>query len=85
MPPQEIRKFVFEEPFIPFRMYVSDGSSYEVTAAEYVEVYLLHVSVGIDPDESGLPRRTVHIAPNHITRVEFLLSGKLPQNNRHLS
>lgn len=76
MPPQEIRKFAMDEPFVPFRLYVSDGSSYEIHHPIEIQVFPLQVSIAIDPDDNGLYRRTVRISPNHITRVEFLPNAK---------
>lgn len=72
MPPQQLLKFVLDEPFIPFRLHVSDGSSYDVRHPSEIQVFLLQVSIAVDPDESGLYRRSVRIAPNHVSRVEFV-------------
>lgn len=70
MPPQEIKKVLVEKPFIPFRLYVSDGSSYDVLDPADAYVDMLYVSVGLEPDaESGLFRRSVRISPNHVTRI----------------
>lgn len=76
MAPQEIRKFVIDEPFVPFRMHVSDGSSYEISHPSEIVVFPLHVLIALDPDDSGLYRTSVRVAPNHITRVEFLPDRK---------
>ena len=70
MAPQEIRNHVVAKPFMPFRMYVVDGTSYEIDHPMDIQVGLLHVSVGVDPDENGLYRRAVYISPNHVSRIE---------------
>lgn len=72
MPPQEVRKVLTDRPFIPFRIHVSDGSSYDVPYPADAFVEMLYITVGIDPDDSGLFRRTVRISPNHISRLEML-------------
>jgi hypothetical protein len=73
MPPQEIRKFIGRTPFMPFRLHVSDGSSYDVMEPLGVYVDMLHVEVGVAHDEAtGLYRESVWIAPNHVTRIEPL-------------
>ncbi|HEX8340551.1 MAG TPA: hypothetical protein VF624_06540 [Tepidisphaeraceae bacterium] len=79
MPPQEVRKFVFDEPFVPFRLHVTNGSSYEVLRPSEIQVFPLQVSIAIDPDDSGLYRSSVRVAPNHITRIEFLPSARKPR------
>ena len=73
MPPQEIRKYVAARPFRPFRLHVTDGSSYEVPDPLFIHVDLLHVSVGVGQDEeTGLPKRSDLIAPNCVSRIEPL-------------
>ena len=71
MPPQEVRKILHDRPFIPFTLHVSDGTHYDVESPSDVLIDVLSVTVGIDPDESGLFRRTIRIAPNHISRIEM--------------
>ena len=72
MPPQEIRKFALDEPFIPFRLYVTDGSSYEIRHPIEIQVFPMQVSIAINPDDAGLYQSSVRVAPNHVTRIEFL-------------
>lgn len=56
---------------MPFRLYISDGSVFEVHDSSDAYVDLFTVSVGTQPDdESGLFRKTVRISPNHVTRIE---------------
>lgn len=62
---------MLERPFIPFRLYLSDGSNFDVLSESDALVDLLYVSVGTDPDpESGLFRKSIRISPNHVTRIE---------------
>ena len=70
MAPQDILKKLNRQPFQPFRMHVSDGVSYDVNYVGQASVILTEVYVGVDPDDSGLPTRSVYIAPNHVTRIE---------------
>lgn len=72
MAPQEIRKHWTVRPFKPFRIHVSDGSHYDVLDPMELHVDMLSVSVGVDPDDSGLFRRSVYISPNHVSRIEPL-------------
>ena len=56
---------------MPFRMYVSDGSHFDVLDPSDAYVDMLYVTVGTEPDsESGLFRKSIQIAPNHVTRIE---------------
>lgn len=72
MPPQEIRKHHIAKPFQPFRLHMSDGSSYDVTDPFYMTVTPLNVMVAWDPDESGLPTKSMYLSPNHVSRIEPL-------------
>lgn len=77
MASQEIRQFVGRSPFMPFRLHISDGSSHDVFEPLGVYVNMLHVEVGIDLDEAtGLYRKSIWIAPNHVTRIEPLTDEK---------
>lgn len=77
MPPQVILKFSRQVPFQPIRVYVSDGSAYDVNEPYEIIVSALQVCLALDPDDNGLPQRSVYIAPNAITRIE-LLPGAVP-------
>lgn len=66
-----------QEPFVPFRIHLSDGMSYDVNGPSEAMAFKYAIAIGIDPDESGLPQRSTYVDPHHITRVEMLApSGK---------
>lgn len=78
MPPQEVRKYVAQVPFQPFRLHISDGSSYDILEPLAIHVDMLNVSVGVGiDDETGLYRKSILLAPNHITRIEPLTKDEL--------
>ena len=72
MAPQEIYKEWKQRPFIPFRLHLSDGSSFDVLDPADVFVDMLRVYVGIEPDDSGVFRRSMHLSPSHVSRIEPL-------------
>ena len=72
MAPQEIHKQWKQRPFMPFKLHVADGTSYEVLDPADIIVDMLRVYVGIKPDESGLFTTTMHISPSHVSRIEPL-------------
>ena len=80
--PQDIRKEVKAEPFIPFRLHVSDGTHYDVNDPADIIVDLMQIAVGIEPDDSGLPKRSMRIAPDHVSRIEPLLKPSAAGNGR---
>lgn len=71
MAPQDIRRQLNAKPFKPFRLYVTDGSNYDVGDPSIAYVDLTpQVVVGINFDEeTGLPLKSACLAPNHVTRI----------------
>ena len=85
MAPQEIRKHHVRKPFIPFRIVMDDGTTFLIDDPSTVGVDLLAVYVGVDPDESGLPRRSIWLSPSHISRIEPLPDGSVTDEGRSVS
>ena len=57
---------------MPFRVYVADCSTRDVTDAR--ETLLSHVffNIGFSPNEDGLCQESVAIQPRQITRIEAM-------------
>lgn len=72
MHPSEILEALRERPFQPFRVFLSDGSSYDVPHPDLCMVGLTRVIIGIPgpkhPD--GPTEAVVKCAPEHVTRIE---------------
>ena len=75
MSPNQVLAHLRREPFQPFRIYISDGASYEVRHPENALVTRTDVAIAVDgtPD---LPERMVYCDPLHITRIEPLEPDK---------
>ena len=70
---EEVRAHVRQHPFVPFRLYVSDGARYDVLHHDFVFVTARRIMVAIGaPTADHLPQRSVEIDPLHITRIEPL-------------
>lgn len=70
MAPNEIQEHLKIRPFLPFRLYVSDGSSYEVTDPVYAYVTMNRVEIATEFSEDHIPTRSIYCDPRHITRIE---------------
>jgi hypothetical protein len=70
MRPEKIREFLHAAPFLPFRVFLSNGSSYHVPHPDFAAVIGSHVIItqAISPD--GLPRRIATCEPLHVTHIE---------------
>jgi hypothetical protein len=61
-----------QNPFKPFRIYLSDGNQYDITNHDAAMVKRHALEVGVDPDQDAISGRFVDCALLHITRVEEL-------------
>ncbi|MBI3415117.1 MAG: hypothetical protein HY043_07325 [Verrucomicrobia bacterium] len=73
MNPSDIREVLDSKPFRPFRLHVSDGSSFEVLHPEFVWVLRTRVDIAVPtPDQPGVVERVHHCSLLHVTRIEEL-------------
>jgi len=70
MSPDRILDHLRREPFRPIRVYLSDGSSYEVRHPELALVTRRELVIALPSAEDRLPERSVFCDPLHITRIE---------------
>jgi hypothetical protein len=71
MPPNELLQLIRAAHFVPFRVYLDDGSSYEIHHPDLVIVGVASAVIGFpSPDNPGLYDRTVIVALRHISRLE---------------
>lgn len=75
MRPEEVSRHLRQKPFLPFRIFVSDGSEYEVHDPEYAYVSRREVVVGLDGASGGIPDSSAYLDPIHITRIEPIPGG----------
>lgn len=68
----EILKHVRRQPFQAFRVYVSDGASYDVRHPEMVLVTRNNVIFAIHRGLDRIPEETVWCDPVHVTRIETI-------------
>jgi hypothetical protein len=72
MRPEDILQFLRARPFEPFRIYISDGSTFDIKHPELAIVERSTVLVGVPGPQGpdGPVERTVFCALVHITRAE---------------
>ena len=75
----EIIKILREPPFTGLRIYISDGSSYEVYHPDMMLVTERKVYIALPPSRmDAVPGGAVHCDPVHITRIEPLNDKRRP-------
>lgn len=70
MRPDELRGHLKKQPFRPFRVFVSDGSHYDVLHPDFMLVTKSEVTIAISLAGEEMPDRSAYLVPVHITRVE---------------
>jgi hypothetical protein len=71
---EEIRQHLDADPFVPFRLHLSDGSSYELKHPDQALVTTWSVEIGVPEQhpESRIYHRIAHCSLLHIVNVEKL-------------
>ncbi len=86
MAPQDILRQLKMKPFKPFRLHVLDGTSYDVVDPFMARVELTQLWVGVKIDEeTGLPLKSVYLAPNRVSRLEPLVEDEAPGSSSESS
>ena len=73
MRPQDVREHLDRRPFEPFRIFMSDGETFDVRHPDLCIVARSTIYVGVpDPKRHLVAVRVAHCALIHITRIEPL-------------
>ncbi len=78
----DIRAHIRKHPFQPIRVYVSDGSHYDVLHHDFMIVGRSEVVIGLASDPEDFPQQKAFIDPVHITRIEPINGKKARSNGR---
>lgn len=70
MRPEQIRNHLRKEPFEPIRVFLSDGSMYDIPHPELAIVSRAEVIIALQAKDDDLPESFVYCDPVHITRIE---------------
>ena len=82
MPPQDLLDALRRRPFVPFRLDVSEGATYEIRHPEMMLVGLASVIIAIPADPaSPYYHRTETVAARHIVRIVPLEQPVTPGGN----
>jgi hypothetical protein len=70
MSPETIQKRVLQHPFQPFRLFLSDGATYDVRQPEMILVTRREVVIALPKPGEELARHVIYCDPLHITCIE---------------
>ncbi len=66
----EVQEHVRKRPFVPIRIFLSDGAKHDVRHPEFIFGTQRETGIGLPSQGDEIPERSVYIAPIHITRIE---------------
>lgn len=69
MSPNDLLERLRTRPFIPFRIYATEGRTYEVRHPDQALVLRTRVILPM-PSGNGVPERSEHLALVHVVRLE---------------
>ncbi|MEK6643907.1 MAG: hypothetical protein AABZ08_08360 [Planctomycetota bacterium] len=68
----EILKHTKKEPFRPFRVFVSEGATYDIRHPEMILVTQTEIAVAINRNGGEVPFEMAYCDPIHVTRIEYI-------------
>lgn len=73
MRPEEVTELLKTRPFVPLRIHLTDGRTFDLYHPDRVLVLRGRVDIGVGPDPvSGVLDRVEHCSLLHIVRIEEL-------------
>jgi hypothetical protein len=73
MRPEELRTLLRRQPFVPIRIYFTDGTAYDVKHPEMAFLTRSTIEIGLEEKEgSGIADNVVYCSLVQIVRVENL-------------
>ncbi len=83
MRPEELTQMLRRQPFVPFRIHVTTGQTYDIRHPELVWVRRQCADIALDPDpKTGVIDTAERVSLLHIVRIEDLeTSAKSSKGN----
>jgi hypothetical protein len=70
---EELMELLRAQPFVPLRIHMTDGQTYDIRHPDMVLVLRQRVDIGLQPDPAtGVLERVEHCSLLHIVRIEEL-------------
>lgn len=82
---EDIRAHIRMQPFHPIRVFVSDGSHYDILHHDFMIVGRSQVTIGLARAADDFPDQNAYVDPVHITRIEPINGKKTRTNGRKSS
>lgn len=81
MSPEELLQLLRRRPFIPLRLHMTDGHTYDIRHPDNVLVLRTRVDIGVTPDPgTGVLARVESCSLLHVVRIEELQTAAISGN-----
>ena len=74
MRPDDLHEFTRRQPFVPYRVYTTDGKAYDISHPDQAIVLRSRIIIGVGGN-NGVSDHVVHLALIHIVRIEEVESS----------
>jgi len=71
MRPTDLTELVRKQPFAPFRIHITDGTTYDVRHPDQIIVLRSRAVLAVGGD-NGVPEQLEHVSLLHVVRIEEL-------------
>jgi len=78
MRPQDLFDMLRKRPFVPFRIYATDGRTYDVRHPDQALVLRSRVILPLPSSSGEVAERSEHLALVHVVRLEELAPDSSP-------
>jgi hypothetical protein len=75
---EELKELLNVRPFVPLRIHMTDGRTFDIHHPDNIIVLRGRVDIGVGTDPSGVVDRVEHCSLLHIVRVEELPATPQP-------
>jgi hypothetical protein len=75
MRPEEFLELLRRRPFVPLRIHLTDGKTFELRHPDNIIVFRSYLDIGVPADpNTGVSDRVEHVSLVHVVRIEQLAS-----------
>lgn len=78
----EFMQLLKARPFVPLRIHMSDGTTYDIFHPDNVLVLQSRLDIGMGADQNGVLNRVEHCSLEQVVRVEELAKKGKPKNGK---
>jgi len=83
--PEVLKELIRRQPFVPMRLHMTDGKTYDIRHPNNVLVSRSRVDIGVGDPVSGIADRVDFVSLLHIVRIEDLPQSAQPTGNGQTS